>query len=209
MPSNQIDDLTLGCSYAEARSRLTRLIAEGFELHGALQKEYETQFGAGTWDRQDGANALKERLSCWCNNTVKSVLSSIFPTRAEWDQVTTVERPVVLSGSSDSNVEGALQHFARILRELIAIRDSQLSIYAPPSDGKTKSTSINGYVAADTLALEHGIPPQRLSEAARQGKVKTKSAPRGQTNSAGKRIRILYYEQQAIKHCTPKKRKSR
>lgn len=70
MPSNQTDDLTLACSYPEARSRLTRLIAEGFQLHGALQKDYETKFSAGTWDRQDGASALKERLSCWCNNTV-------------------------------------------------------------------------------------------------------------------------------------------
>lgn len=209
MSSNHIDDLTLACSYPEARSRLTRLIAEGFELHGALQRDYETKFSAGTWDRQDGASALKERLNCWFNNTVKSVLNSIFPTRAEWDQLTTVESPVVFSSYRDSNVEGALSHCARILREMIAIRHSQLSIYAPPGDGKTKSTSIDGYVSADTLAVEHGIRPQRLSEAARQGKVKTKRALRGQINSAGTRIRLLYHEQEAIKQCTPKKRKSR
>lgn len=76
-------------------------------------------------------------------------------------------------------------------------------------DEEMKSTSIDGFVPADTLAMDHGIQPQRLSEAAKQGKVRTKPAPRGQIDSAGKHIRILYDEQQAIKHGTPKKRKSR
>ena len=82
-------------------------------------------------------------------------------------------------------------------------------VVAGGTNGTTKSTAIDGYVPADTLAVEHGIRPQRLSEAGRQGKVKMKPAPKGHMNSAGKRIRTLYHEQQAIKHCTPKKRKSR
>lgn len=63
-----------------------------------------------------------------------------------------------------------------------------------------------GFVPADTLAHDHGISKSRLSEAARSGKVRTHTAARGTLSSQGRKVRVLYNEAEAIKHCSSKRR---
>lgn len=62
---------------------------------------------------------------------------------------------------------------------------------------------LGGYVSADTLSMDQGIRPQRLSEAARDGKVKTKPAPQGTKDSRGRAVYKLYHQGDARKHCSP------
>lgn len=65
---------------------------------------------------------------------------------------------------------------------------------------------IEGFRPADWLSYQHGIKQPRLSEAVRDGKVRTLSAPRGYLDSEGKTVRILYNAADAVKHCSPKRR---
>lgn len=64
--------------------------------------------------------------------------------------------------------------------------------------------TIAGYRSADWFAHEHGIPQARLSEAAGDGTVGTTQAPKGMLDSQGRKVRLLYHEQQALKACSPK-----
>jgi len=68
-----------------------------------------------------------------------------------------------------------------------------------------------GYASADTLEHDHGILPERLSEAKQAGKVRSMPAPAKMIDSQGKAIRVHYNIEEAKKHCSPKhvKNKSR
>ncbi|MBI5865345.1 MAG: hypothetical protein HZB38_12715 [Planctomycetes bacterium] len=57
---------------------------------------------------------------------------------------------------------------------------------------------------ADWFKCQHGIVQVRLSEAANAGRVKTMPAPKGQIDSQGRKVRLLYHVQDALKHCSPK-----
>jgi hypothetical protein len=70
---------------------------------------------------------------------------------------------------------------------------------------KERVPDIEGYRTADWLWHEHGIKHSRLSEAARDGNVKTTQAPRGTLDSQGRKVRTLYNEAEAVKHCSPKR----
>ena len=67
------------------------------------------------------------------------------------------------------------------------------------------SPSIEGFRHADWLWHKHGIAAPRLSEAARDGKVRSVQAPRGTIDSQGRTVRMLYNEADAVKHCLPKR----
>jgi hypothetical protein len=64
---------------------------------------------------------------------------------------------------------------------------------------------LDGCVPADTLALEDGIARNRLSEAARDGKVRSMPAPRGMKDSQGKAVHRLYHRGDALEYCSPKR----
>lgn len=79
----------------------------------------------------------------------------------------------------------------------------------PSANAAQSAPNLDGYHSADTLAQEEGIVRQRLSEAVRNGNVKTEQAPPGMKDSQGRGIRTLYKRVDAIKHCSPRATKSK
>jgi hypothetical protein len=69
--------------------------------------------------------------------------------------------------------------------------------------------SVGGYASADTIHLKHGIRRERLSEGKRQGAIRSMPALPGTVDSQGKDVRVLYNVEDAIKHCSPKRKRER
>ena len=67
------------------------------------------------------------------------------------------------------------------------------------------AAGIAGFLPADWFLHEHGIPQSRLSEAARDGRVSTRSAPKGILDSRVRKVQKLYNEKEALRHCAPKR----
>ncbi len=63
---------------------------------------------------------------------------------------------------------------------------------------------LNGFVGANMIWYTEGIPPSRLSEGKRQGRIRWKNAPQGQRDSQGKAVRILYHVADAKQYASPK-----
>lgn len=75
-------------------------------------------------------------------------------------------------------------------------------------DGATAATpaeTLDGFEPANTLWHDHGIARSRLSEKAREGKVRTKPAPQGTLDSQGRKVRKLYNRADARKYCSPQR----
>jgi hypothetical protein len=76
-------------------------------------------------------------------------------------------------------------------------------------DTQRDTLDISGFTSADKLWHDHGIRQSRLSEGVRKGAIRRKAAPSGLIDSQGRRIRSLYNEEDAIRECSPKHRKSK
>ena len=70
------------------------------------------------------------------------------------------------------------------------------------------AAGLRGFVSADTLWQDQGIRKSRLSEGVKAGKIKSREAPPG-TKSDGKRVRLLYNQQDAIRYARPKRLNSK
>lgn len=76
-------------------------------------------------------------------------------------------------------------------------------------EGALLSETYEGFASADVIWHDHGIKQARLSEAKRDGRVKSKPAPPGQVDSQGRKVRVLYNVADALKQCRPKHVKER
>lgn len=100
--------------------------------------------------------------------------------------------------------------WTRQARKLALYADEiEKRVDAPAAPKKSSATETaaddySGFVPADKLEMD-GIRPNRLSEAATAGLVRTRPAPKGLKDSLGREIRSLYHHGDAIKHCLPKR----
>jgi hypothetical protein len=135
MSRKQSDVARLKTSIAEAHSRLTALIAQGYELHEELKENYQARWKEGIWDRDQDVKALKLRADEWCEK-ITPTFASIFPTDIEHNQLhNVVGQPRYADPKTeDIKATGLLIHFKLILEKMIVIRDTQLVGYAAAND---------------------------------------------------------------------------
>ncbi len=88
--------------------------------------------------------------------------------------------------------------------ELVAYQDKTVHGTANRSHEVSLDEDASKYKPAAWFNLHHAIPPARLSEAARDKRVRTRKAASGVTTENGKRVLKLYHEDDALKHCQPK-----
>lgn len=87
------------------------------------------------------------------------------------------------------------------------ISESQLRgiIYKIDAAREAVPDACQGFRSADELGFKHGIRRNRLATAASASLVKKMPAPKSYPpDSQGRRIRVLYCEEDAIKHCLPR-----
>lgn len=133
------------------------------------------------------------------------VVEAIDPWRAEreaWNAEAFTQTPEMPPGqlyvSLVDDVQGITEDDRNQLQALLREVEADLELRAA-------TPTIQGYRSADTLGIEHGIRPERLSKAAGDGKVRTMLAPKGTKNSEGRDVRVLYCKADAMKHCSPKR----
>lgn len=75
--------------------------------------------------------------------------------------------------------------------------------HAAPSNGDVNDGEFH---SAAWFEIRHGIRASRLTEAAGNQLIRTKAAPKGYADVEGRRAFRLYHVEDALKHCSPKRR---
>jgi len=136
-------------------------------------------------------------LRTYCVFTEKDALSTIGPPHAQ----KTLELAAAIAAlDTEENVAELIEQ----IREKCAPAEVP-EFTRPGARSDDAAASVQGYRPADWFWCQHGIRPQRLSEASGAGKVKTVPAPKGVLDSQGRAVRTLYNEVQALKCCSPKR----
>lgn len=91
----------------------------------------------------------------------------------------------------------------RMACELLAELIEAAPAATAPAPQSTAADGVDGYVTADYLRHDHGIDPTALSRAVGDGKLRSIKAPAGYLSSEGKKVRVLYCKDDALKHCQP------
>lgn len=73
-----------------------------------------------------------------------------------------------------------------------------------PTTADGESPTVKDFHSAEWLSINEGIVSERLSEAARVGKVRCMNVPKGYTDVELRKPRKLYHVGDAKKHCTAK-----
>lgn len=108
------------------------------------------------------------------------------------------ERIMLPSGVSFGSKIGELEeHIEKIVGEKIQMMGAPNVIQ-----------SLEGYLSADTLTIDHGIARNRLSEGKKAEKIRSITAPPGCKDSQGRPVKVLYHKSDALKYARPGRSKA-